>query len=135
MSAAFSDTAFGKNTAFSDAAFAFGNSVVTSTGGHFAGRRRKRKDEDVSHSIFAREKLRADIKRAIDGPEYVSEAVSEALQPFTRAQASDALLVPLVQRIDWDAFGHRIDEIETILTQAIHQAEEDDEDEDFLLLH
>lgn len=135
MSAAFSDTAFGKNTAFSDAAFAFGTSVITSTGGHFGGRRRKRRDEDVSHSITAREKLRADIKRAIDGPEYVSEAVLEALQPFTRTQATDSILVPLVQRIDWDAFGNRMDEIESVLTQAIRQGEEDDEDEDLLLLH
>lgn len=135
MSDAFSDTAFGKNTAFSDDAFAFGTAAPVSAGGHFGGRRRKHREEDVSHSLENRNALRRAIRTAIDGPEHVSEAVAEALEPFARAQKTDARLVPLDERIDWGMLDSRFAEIDRILSAAIRQAEEDDDDEDWLLLN
>lgn len=137
MSGAFSDTAFGKNTAFSDAAFAFGtpSPVVVSAGGHFGGRRKKHREEDVSATREDRDELRRTIRAAIDGPEHISEAVAEAMKPFARAQASDARFIPLDARIDWGMLDSRFAEIDRILSAAIRQAEEDDDDEDLLLLN
>lgn len=135
MSASFSDGAFGKNTAFSDTAFEFGAAAATVVGGHYGGRRKKRHEEDVSHTRAARERLRSDIRLAIDGPEHISATVAAALEPFARAQASDARFVPLDERIDWGRLDSRFAEIDRILSAAIRQAEEDDDDEDWLLLN
>lgn len=128
--ASFSQNAF-LTDAFSNQAFDFGTPtpVTTTTGGHFAGRKRKKYyEEDVTESARARERLRATIIEAVEGPK--AEVAQTVLSAYIAPQDADSLYLPLLQRINWSKIDSNIDQIVAELARAI----EDDDDEDTLLL-
>ena len=125
--AAFDSGAF-LTDAFSVNAYDFGSTppVVVVVDTHDG----KRKRDIWKKRIQDRERLLAQIHEAIDGPNV--QIIEEALEPFARPQISDARLVPIAERIDWDAFRDMFSEIETALMEARRRADDEDDDE-FLL--
>jgi hypothetical protein len=80
----------------------------------------------------AQERLQAQIREAIYGPDAV--AVKEALLPYVQPEAQN------YERIDWDVFGGRVEEIEQAMQSArqraleARQREIDEDDEEVILL-
>ena len=130
MSGSFSDTAFGKDTAFSSAAFDFGGAApVVSVGGHYG---KKRRERDFSEDREARHRLREQIRDAIEGPQ--AAVVQTAISEYIRPQKQDARLLSLDERIDWDKIYRNLEMVEATMLMHIAWAEDDD-DEDLLLLN
>lgn len=121
MSGAFADTSFGKDTAYSSAAFSFGSSSVTTTGGHFLPEKRKKRN--YQDQIDARARLRAQILEAIDGP----APIPDALEPYVER----APWMPPAAQVDWNALYRDFERAESALNDWL----EEDDDEDWLLLN
>lgn len=122
MSGAFSDSAFGKDNAFSSGAFDFGTvtPVVTTVGGHFLPRKKRREGPDEHVEKFkATQRLREQIRQAIDGP------VPEYIEP----QKPVVWTVPEPE-LDWVGISRELDRLERGFREI-----EDDDDEDWLLLN
>ena len=132
--ASFSDSAFGKDTAFSSGAFDFGAgpAPTTVTGGHFLPRK-KAKQRDFPEEREAKALLREQVRQAVEGPH--AEAVQEAIQEYIHPQKSDSRYVPVQDRIDWVKIYRNMELVEAMVLMHIAQAEEDEDDEDFLLLN
>ena len=133
---AFSDTAFGKNTAFSDAAFDFGaGPAPAASGGHFAGKRKpRRRREMFAAEISARARLREQIRTALYGPEHIAQATEEAIAEYIAPQKTDSRYLAPEERIRWDLLYRQLDLVEASVLLHIVAAEEED-DEDWLLLN
>ena len=106
MSASFSDTAFGKDTAFSSSAFEFGGvtPVIVVIDTH-DGERKRRRDEEFKN---ARERLRDQIRFAIEGPlepltEEYAEPIFKAIEVVDTAQPEDGVEKMLQQMEALDA--------------------------------
>lgn len=104
--------------------FFFGGAPAVTPGGHFLPRK-KRKQEKQAAS--AREKLRAQILEAIDGPPELAAIVA----PYVEPEVPEAPWRAPEYRIDWDRLYRDFNRVERDLLQAI----EDDDDEDWLLLN
>jgi hypothetical protein len=111
----------------------FGTSVDTHDGGDDTRRKRadaarKRRDEE---RIAYRDKLRADIRLALLGPE--AEEVREELAPY--AAPSEAK--PFWETVDLEAVADRIEKLVTLkaeLARIAHERMLDEDDEEVLLL-
>ena len=107
--------------------FFFGGAVVAAPDTHDGARKRKQ----WRSQIEAKERLHEQIRIAIEGPD--AEIIEKALEPYAAPQLADAVFVPLLERIDWNALTGAIADIEHELRAAMQRAEDDD-DEDFMLL-
>ena len=92
MSGAFSDTAFGKDTAFDSNAFEFGVAAIVVIDTHDGERKRRRHKEFKE----ARERLRAQIRFAMDGPQ------AEEILPELERIAEPAPWKPIEQRVRFE---------------------------------
>lgn len=132
--AAFSDGAFGKNTACSASAFDFGGAAVVVVTKGWPGTKKRKTDEAWREERDARDRLKARIRMAMDGPPHVAAAVQDVLSEYIAPQKSDARYVPLDARIRWDEIYRQLDLVEAQVLMHVAAAEDED-DEDWLLLN
>ena len=111
--------------AFFGGEFFFGAAPVVIEDTHDDVRRR------IDAKREAKERLREQIRFALEGP--LPEPMQEAIAPYVAPQQTDALLRPVIERVDLERIVAEVEAAQRVY-EAYQRALDDDEDDVIALL-